>query len=154
IDGVVMQADEEYGNQVWDEHYGRLEARLGEQLRWVGAASVANPFHAVRSVSMSIAGTDLQSELAFHRAAEVHRRGMVEALNREHAYGGSKSGDWSSAPDAEFYRGFDAFEFTPLQLASQLGGRRWELGGLLVWLLLAGLALRDAARRIEAEERT
>lgn len=154
IDGVVMQADEEYGNRVWDDHYGRLEDRLAQQLRWVGMASALNPFHAVHSVSMSVAGTDLKSELAFRHAAEAHRRGMVEALNHEHAYGGSKSGDWSSAPDADFYRGFESFEFTPLELRSQLGARPWELAGILAWLIASAVALRDAARRIGVEARS
>ena len=29
--GIVLQADEEYGNKIWDKHYGKLHEKLKQQ---------------------------------------------------------------------------------------------------------------------------
>ena len=47
-----MQADEEYGNAVWDKHFGILNAQLQKQKQLYQWGSVLNPFVAVQQLSM------------------------------------------------------------------------------------------------------
>ena len=43
--GIVMQADEEYGNEVWDKHFGELYLQLERQKRLIQYSGLINPFN-------------------------------------------------------------------------------------------------------------
>ena len=137
------------GNVVWDEHFGRLEERLHQQGRVARAAALLNPFQGVRAVSMTFAGTDLAHDLAFQDAAEEYRRALVKALNDEHAYGGSTTGDWSFEADAAFLASLEPFDYPVAPIGSALQSRTVEIFGLLLWAVLANVALATAGRRLE-----
>ncbi|MEM9293478.1 MAG: DUF3526 domain-containing protein [Acidobacteriota bacterium] len=149
FDGIAMQVDEEVGNVVWDEHFGHLEEQLHQQGNVARAAALLNPFQSIRAVSMTFAGTDLAHDLAFQDAAEEYRRDLVKALNDEHAYGGSTTGDWSFEADAAFFAGIAPFEYPDTPLGTVVRSRTVELSGLFVWALLAVFALASAGRRLE-----
>ena len=149
LDGFLMQADEEYGNRVWDKHFNELEERQRRQSAIVGPSSFANPLQATDRLSMAIAGTDLLSHFALLQQAEVHRRALVESLNHEHAHGGSKTGDWSWKADPEFYASFDAFRFEPLPLRNVVARRAVEWSALATWMLGASVMLLWSARRLK-----
>ena len=63
LGGLIMQADEEYGAQVWDKHFGELEEHLQRQYRFAGTFSFLNPLQATDRLSMAIAGTGLGEPL-------------------------------------------------------------------------------------------
>ena len=113
------------------------------------AAALLNPFQAVRAVSMTFAGTDLAHDLAFQDAAEDYRRTLVKALNDEHAYGGSTTGDWSFKADASFFASLEPFEYPVAPIVSAMRSRTVEISGLLLWAVLASAALVSAGRRLE-----
>ncbi|MEM6994170.1 MAG: DUF3526 domain-containing protein [Myxococcota bacterium] len=149
FDGIAMQVDEEFGNQVWDEHYGELRRRLAQQVSIASLATLGNPFQAIDHVSMSLSGTDLAHDLAFQEQAEAFRRELIARLNHEHAYGGSKTGEWSWKAPPEFFAGLDTFEYRAPGVAEALGGRTVELLTLALWVLLLLWAQRRAADRLE-----
>lgn len=130
FDGLIMQADEEYGNMVWDKHLGGLHQTLlkqQEMLQWLG---MANPFMALKRLSMGIAGTDLSHHLDFQEQAEIYRRQFIKKLNYEHAYGGSKTGDWSWEASQDFFNSIADFHYQ-LPAYSPWSKRFW-----LDWLVL------------------
>ena len=51
FDGIVMQEDEEYGNQVWDKHFGNNYNLLRKQNFSINC-QVLNPFASLQSASM------------------------------------------------------------------------------------------------------
>ena len=57
--GILMQADEEYGNEVWDKHYGELYNILQQQKLYYQLSGLVNPFASLQSLSMASSGTDL-----------------------------------------------------------------------------------------------
>jgi len=149
FDGIAMQVDEEFGNRIWDEHYGNLRTTLSQQVAFGSLLALLNPFQAIDGVSMALAGTDLAHDLDFQRQAEQHRRSLVEALNREHAYGGSTSGDWSFETEAGFFAGLPSFSHETPSLGDALrsSGPGWL--SLLLWVSLLLVALRASADRLE-----
>lgn len=149
FDGIAMQIDEEIGNAIWDEHFGALEAQMREQNRIASMVSLFNLFQAIRAVSMTFAGTDLVHDIAFQSEAEDYRRELVGALNHEHAYGGSTTGDWSFETDAAFFAGLAPFEYPATPISAVIGSRFVELAALLLWTLAAFAALVLAGRRLE-----
>ena len=91
--GILMQADEEYGNEVWDKHFGSLYKQLESQKRVYQLTGFFNPFAAIQSLSMGTAGTDMFHHLDFLKQAENYRRIFIKTLNDEYAFGGAKTTD-------------------------------------------------------------
>jgi len=149
FDGIAMQVDEEFGNQVWDQHYGNLRNLLKRQGNLASRIALINPYQAIDHVSMAIAGTDLMHDFSFQQQVEAYRRKMVEALNHEHAYGGSKTGDWSWEASAEFYAGMKPFNYEPLGMKEVARARASEFLTLCAWLPLLLVALIRCSHRLE-----
>ena len=149
FDGIRMQVDEEVGNRVWDEHYGQLREQLDRQVTVASRVAAINPFQAIDHVSMALAGTDLAHDLAFQQQAEAYRRELIAQLNHEHAYGGSRTGDWSWKAPPEFFAGLDAFEYHAPGLLEATRRRVTELIALALWAGLLLLTLRRAADRLD-----
>jgi ABC-2 type transport system permease protein len=100
---------------------------------------------------MGLAGTDLHHAVDFQRQAESYRRDLVRRLNHEHAWGGSKTGDWGFKATAEFFRGVPDFEYRAPGLSFSAAHRRLEVLSLLAWSVGAALAVGLAARRLERD---
>ena len=149
FDGIAMQVDEEFGNRVWDEHYGALRDRLGRQRSVGSLVALLNPFQAIDHVSMALAGSDLAHDLDFQQQAETYRRTLIEQLNHEHAYGGSQTGDWSWQASPEFYAGLASFSYTSPGLDEAMWLRRLEIVALLLWGAMLLLALRRATAHLD-----
>lgn len=147
--GIAMQMDEEFGNRVWDDHYGDLQHRFTQQGRIGTVSALMNPIQAVDHLSMAVAGTDLAHDLAFQSQAEAYRRELVHQLNHEHAYGGpqDRGEPWEAAP--EFFAGLAAFEHTPPTVEQAVHPRIPELISLGAWTLMLLLAVRVGADRLE-----
>lgn len=146
--GILMQADEEYGNKVWDQHFGRRHETVRMQIAVVQAASFINPFQAARGLSMAMAGTDQFHDTHFQRQAETYRRDLVRNLNDLDANAGSRdeNGRWVRA-DIDYSEIAD-FSFEPQGIGFALEHRWPELASLLFWLGLSALVLQVSARRI------
>ena len=116
--GIVMQADEEYGNQVWDKHYGDLYNSLKIQKRNYQISGIINPFASLQSLSMASCGTDLLHHLNFLVSAEEYRRYFIKTLNDEYAFGGSKTGESGWKATNEFFRSIKDFSYKESTFAS------------------------------------
>lgn len=111
IDGLRMQADEEYGNKVWDKHFGKNYEILADQKKLYQLSGLLDPFIALQNLSMGFSGTDLYHHQDFVFEAETYRRVFIKALNDEHAFGGSKSGDWQWKAEQEFFKNIADFDY-------------------------------------------
>ncbi|MEM6260991.1 MAG: DUF3526 domain-containing protein [Bacteroidota bacterium] len=145
FDGLRMQADEEYGNQVWDKHFGNLKGIIETQKSSLQLGGVLTPFISLQNVSMGFAGNDNLHHQEFLLQVEQYRRVFIKALNDEHAFGGSKTGDWSWEADNDFFRSVSDFEYELMPLGSVMTHYWLDLGILLGWTLLTiGLLMRGA----------
>ena len=99
FDGIVMQEDEEYGNIVWDKHFGNNYNILQKQKVLYQVLGFLNPFASLQNASMGFCGTDMIHHLDFLKKSEDYRRYLIKSLNDKHAYGGSKTGDWKWTVD-------------------------------------------------------
>ncbi len=138
FDGLRMQADEDYGNIVWDKHFGELRNILAQQKQSYQLGGIVNPFIALQNASMGFAGNDNLHHQEFLVQVENYRRDFIKVLNDEHAYGGSENGDWGWKADNEFFKSVEDFEHQPIALATVLPNYTWNLGVLAFWGLLAG----------------
>ncbi len=147
--GVTLLAGEDWGNQVFDQRFGELYDAYRGQEQIIRNSAWFTPLLAVRSISMGLAGTDLEHEIAFRQEAESYRRDFVRRMNEavrdnpshEHKF---KAGSelWSSVPE---------FAHQDLALARVLRDHKSDFLVLVFWLLAALLALTWATRRLDTE---
>lgn len=149
FDGIRMQADEEYGNQVWDKHFGGLREILARQKKSYQLTGIFNPFIALQNSSMGFTGSDNFHHQEFLVQAEHYRRILIKALNDEHAFGGSKTGDWSQEPDKEFYKSVPDFQYQSTSIASVFTNYGFDLLLLLAWTILVGLLLVIGTKKMK-----
>lgn len=133
FDGIVMQEDEEYGNKVWDKHFGELRSVLAKQKKSYQFGGFVNPFISLQNASMGFSGNDNLHHQEFLLQVENYRRVFIKMLNDQHAFGGSKTGDWGWKADNEFFRSVPDFEYTPTALASVFSYYITDLLLLLCW---------------------
>ena len=86
--GILMQADEDYGNSVWDKHFGALYLQLKAQKNIYQFSGIINPFASLQGLSMGSAGTDMYHHLNFLEQAEEYRRTLIKQLNNKWRDGG------------------------------------------------------------------
>lgn len=140
FDGIVMQEDEEYGNKVWDKHFGNLREVLEKQKQKYQLGGIINPFISLQNASMGFAGNDNLHHQEFLLQVENYRRVFIKLLNDKHAFGGSKTGDWGWKADNEFFKSVPDFEHQPTPLASVFPSYITDLVLLIGWsVLVVGL---------------
>ena len=145
--GIVMQADEEYGNQVWDKHFGALYVQLGHQKEMVQYSGLFNPFGSIQSISMGAAGTDMFHHLDFLRQAEEYRRVFIKTLNDEYAFGGSKTGERGWKAETAFFQSVKDFVYQQPTMRSVLSNYYIDLVVIFCWCIVSFLLLHVAAKR-------
>ena len=142
FDGIVMQADEEYGNLVWDKHFGSNYLIMQKQKNLYQFSGLLNPFASLQSASMGFCGTDMIHHLDFLKKAEDYRRVLIKALNDKHAYGGSKTGDWKWTVDSEFFKSVQGFTYETPRISKHLSRYLIDLLFLFCWTLLIKVLIR------------
>lgn len=147
-DGLRMQADEEYGNSVWDKHFGNNNVILQKQKKAYQLSGFFNPFASLQSASMGFSGSDMYHHLDFLQQAENYRRVLIKTLNEKQAYGGSKTGDWSWKENNDFYKSVKDFEYITPSIGNI--GKKYRIDILLLslWALFTTLIVVFTARKI------
>jgi ABC-2 type transport system permease protein len=146
-DGLIMQADEEYSNIVYDKHFERVRTTVQKQNRVDQIAGFFNPVMPVRQLSMAFAQSDDFHYMELLGHAENYRRNLIKTLNEKMAYGGSKTDDWDWAPDSTWYATLPDFHFETPTLKNIWKSNRFNLMALLWWLfILTGVYIFLAKR--------
>ena len=145
--GILMQADEAYGNKVWDKHYGDLYENLETQKRNYQFSGFINPFASLQSLSMASAGTDLFHHLDFLNGAESYRRYFIKTLNDEYAFGGSRTGERGWKASNEFFRSIKDFSYKEAGFLSILSKYLIDILGLLFWGMILVVGINFFSRK-------
>lgn len=147
-DGLRMQADEEYGNSVWDKHFGNNYDILQKQKKAYQLSGIFNPFASLQSASMGFSGSDMYQHLDFLQQAENYRRVLIKTLNEKQAYGGSKTGDWGWKENSDFYKSVKDFEYNTPVIGKAGTPYRTDMLFLFLWSLLTTLIVVFTAKKI------
>ncbi|MFT3948182.1 MAG: DUF3526 domain-containing protein [Agriterribacter sp.] len=136
LDGLTMQADEEYHNMVYDRHLGEIQKTIRRQNSVTAVSSFINPYAGIRNLSKALAGTDVEQHFDFTRQAENYRRFIIKKMNDEMAYGGSKTDDWNWAVNVDYWKNIKDFRYTPPSVGGVLRNHITEIIAVISWLLL------------------
>lgn len=158
--GLLALEGEKLTSKLFDDYADRQFAAQRAQSRFVDTAGLLSPAVALRRLSMSAAGTDLEGHRRFLAQAEAYRFAIVQQLNRLQATAITYDDDsnrnkdpeagrrvridpdnWSAVPDFQ-YQSATTYE----KMSAALPG----LVMLVGWLVALGLGLRFAIRRLGA----
>ena len=144
---VRLQKLEEYDYPVFDEHFGRVRTAYTDQRRLQDQLGVAAPTLPLRSISMSLSGTDLIQHVKFMGDAEVYRRNMVVKMNdylskaAVNLNSSFSSSNYMTA-DEDVFAIVPPFDYEAPTLADAMAEHRGNFMALLLWLAAAiGLAM-------------
>ncbi len=146
--GVLMQADEEYGNKVWDKHFGNLYDQLKSQKKYYQLSGFINPFSSLQNISMGLSGSDMFHHLDFLSQAENYRRFLIKQLNDEYAFGGSVSGDRSWKASKEFFQSIEDFNYNFPSFFSFLNKYLIDVFVLFFWFFMLIYLLVSKSRKM------
>jgi len=143
FDAIAMQESEEYGNQVFDKHFNALYNQYRAQNGLTQLGGLVAPLLAVRSLSMGLAGTDVEQHRDFATKAEGYRRGLIKFSNdyfRDNTQTGAW--DWKASPDV--WARYPAFAYDAPTVKAAIAPQRRALATLGVWFVLAMVAFVSA----------
>ena len=146
--GVYLQESEEFGNRIFDRNYGALWDTFERQGMVHEALAVAAPLLAVRTLSMGLAGTDVEQHRHFATAAEAYRRDLMRRMNGDLAEN-SRSGDFSYVAGPDLWAQAPRLQYDAPTLGWVLNNRILSLLVLGLWLAGAVLAAAAGVRRAE-----
>lgn len=151
--GLALQEGEEYGNQVYDRHFGALSERLQRQSQWRRAFALLSPLPALQHVSTAAAGTGLDAHLDFVAQAESSRRNIVRFLNDDMTRNGTGGDggpkDFDYLADPALWARTPQFVYRPPAWHRDAQAHGWDAALLLLWLLIPVAALALAVKREE-----
>jgi ABC-2 type transport system permease protein len=143
--GWSLNQGEEYAARVYDKHYSALWQTFENQNRFYNLSAIFAPLLSVKSISMSMAGTDFAHHRHFATEAENYRRVINRILNEDYM-NNSRTGDAAYTANENLWRSMPQFQY-------ELPATNWALRTqilpvvmLLLWTLgaigLAFLAIR------------
>lgn len=154
--GLVGMEGERLTSELFDRYAGRSYAAQDTQNGLVEVVGVLSPAIALRSLSMAAAGTDFAGHRRFLEQAEAYRYALVQRLNRMQAEAVSYSDDVAEDADADRRKRVSAtswekmpdFTYRAPSGAALAGGALPGLAIVVAWLVVAGLLLARASRRL------
>ena len=156
--GLVALRGEEADTKVLsDLAEAQFEQELAQK-KLLEGFSVLSPVIALRSFSMSLAGTALQDHHHFLRSAEDYRFDMVQTFNRlqmsqmslaeDLARNDSEAAAQRTRVSADTWQEMPVFELQPLTFAERFAAAAGVAVTLLLWLLASASLLLFSTRRL------
>ncbi|WP_298738510.1 DUF3526 domain-containing protein [uncultured Chitinophaga sp.] len=137
FDAIRMQANEDYAQLVYDKYAAATDSIIRLQHSITRYVALADPYLAIRSISMTLCGTDYAHHWHFDTSARRYRNDFIRRLNMQLASKGKA--------DENFYMATPQFDYHPPDTFTVLRGQVWQLLSLLLWLPLSFLLLKIAA---------
>jgi ABC-2 type transport system permease protein len=134
--GVSLQEGEDHGNDVFDEHYGRLFDIFDRQNTIYQIGGIAAPMLAMRAISMGLSGTDFHQHRDFLTAAEAYRRRIQRTMNAD-IMAHPVRGGGAYLAGRELWEKVPEFHYDAPETAWVLRNVRWSIALLAAWLVVA-----------------
>jgi ABC-2 type transport system permease protein len=158
--GLLAMEGEKLTSRLFDDYAKRQFAAQTAQSRMTDLAGVISPTIALRRLSMSTAGTDLEGHRRFFKQAEDYRFAIIQQLNGlqataiTYADDGNRNKDPQAARrvriDPGNWQAVLDFHYKPAMVGEKLQAALPAALMLLGWFLALCIALRLAMRRLGA----
>jgi ABC-2 type transport system permease protein len=130
----VMEEAEKLSSAAFRRLYGAVLTQFENQERYAGYAALADPYLAIRNLSMTIAGTSLTQFQGFQSQTEEYRYAMVQRLNGLHKTRIQMTNDRAQKVGSEEWRQFPPFVYQPQPLRERMAAAAPYAALLSLWL--------------------
>lgn len=148
---LVMQADEDFTDKIYDSFYAELYENQRRQLSVYRAFSVLWPMIPVRFLSMGLSRSDMFAHHHFNQEAETYRRQFVKNLNHN-MMNHSRTGEWDYQAPPTTWAQVPAFQHVPRPRFAVLRDNLPDLAVLVAWFGISALWLRRTALSVFRSE--
>ncbi len=144
----VMLEAEKISSEIFRKQYGALLDTFRRQNRFSEWAAILNPYLAMRSLSMALAGSDVAHYAEFQWQAESFRYEMVQKLNQLHMDEIKFENDRNQRVSHERWQDFPSFEFRTPTAGWAIRQQWLSIASLLGWSVLLLLLIGQLTPRI------
>jgi len=148
IDGLKMQAEEDYRANAIKTRSGDVYRQIERQNGITYAMSLLNPVLAVKELSMALAETNYFHQVHFERQAQAYRLEMIRYLN-DYITHNLKADDWETKTPRDILQGVKKFTYTTPSLSQSLQPLMLPIIAMLIWLVLASGFVNLAAKKMK-----
>lgn len=148
--GLVMAEGERISSRIYREHYEKLSDTFRRQNRVTELASFANPYLAIRNLSMALAGSDFSNFEDFQRQAETYRYNLVQSMNELHKDDIKFQNDRAQKVSNQNFREQAAFVYQPRHFGWVIGHQIIAVVSIFFWLALCVAGSLLASRKLSA----
>ncbi|WP_161964211.1 DUF3526 domain-containing protein [Chitinophaga flava] len=143
FNAIRLQADEDYAQQVYNKYAKATDSIIRLQNSINQYAMLADPYLAIRSLSMALCGTDYDHQFYFDTEVRQYRNTFIHRLNQAMIY--------DREPPADLYYNMPVFHFEPPAISSTLSRQWLPLASLLLWIGVSISLLNSVARHAPTE---
>ncbi|NML41064.1 DUF3526 domain-containing protein [Chitinophaga sp. G-6-1-13] len=138
FDAIRLQADEDYTQRVYEKYAVMTDSLIRLQNSVQHYLVLADPYLAIRGISMALCGTDYEHQYHFNQAAVQYRNAFIRRLNNAMADGGEQG--------HRLYEQMPAFQYEPPATIRVLRKLWLPSLSLLLWLMISISLLNRSAR--------
>ena len=146
--GIRLQADEEYGNSVWDKHFGNNRDILKSQKKSYQLGGILNPFISLQNTSMGFMASDNLHHQEFLLQVENYRRVFIKMLNAKYTIS-KRSATNSGNADNAFFKSVPDFNHKPTQISVVISNYILDVTLLILWSILVLLLIVFRTKKIQ-----
>ncbi len=129
--GWSLQQGEVYGNLVFDKRYGELWNTYEKQNGAHDTGALFAPLLAIRSLSMSMAGTDFNHHRHFAIEAENYRRFLNKMLNEDLMHNAGKNTQYTA--NQNLWQSIPQFQYNLPTTTWALKTQKFSFAMLILW---------------------
>ncbi|MCB5185208.1 DUF3526 domain-containing protein [Methylobacillus gramineus] len=150
--GLVGMEGERKSSELFSHYSTRAFDLQAQQNSFVDGFSLLSPLFALKRLSMTASGTDLQNFRRFLEQGEQYRYNLVQGLNKLQAESLTYADDTNRQKENRIARSnwqaFPEFKFTPGSSIETLKGALASIGVLTLWIMVLGVLSWLQSRRL------
>lgn len=148
FEGISIQANEEYGSKVSNDHREKLEEIFHKQNRVATYASIINPYLAIRNLSMALSSTDLHAFIHFQENVIEYRIQLIKVMNDDMAFNSNYGEFFEYKAGQDLWESVPPFTYSPLTLWKALAPYKFELVMIISWCLALLFFLQHSSKKM------
>jgi ABC-2 type transport system permease protein len=139
---LVMQEGENITSRIFNQHYDRLISIYKAQNSVSSVLSFADPYLAIRNLSMNLAGTDFETFTEFQKQTEQYRFEKTKSINEIHLTQIKFKDDSKQRVSTKNWQEQPEFRFKPVSIQANVSNGILSLAALIIWTLEGIAALK------------
>lgn len=131
---LVMQEGENISSAIFNKHFNGLIGQYKSQNAVSTFFGFADPYLAIRNISMNLTGTDFDSFTAFQKQTEQYRFDKTKRLNEIHLTQVSFKNNSTQRVSAQNFQEMPDFVYQPMAVNQSFAASVVSVAALLLWL--------------------